>query len=574
MPAKRKTSSNIISLNDSLLAKETEIELLQQTFTEIGSELNLDKVFQIVADRARELIDAETLLIPLLDSNNTTYTNADEQKLWKSEVGQTILVPLQGKRQFLGGIVGHNKINGDSFDKNDLHLLQLFASIVSIAIENAMSVKSMEESQELSLYDAITALPNRSLFYDRLNRDISIAEKNDEEISILLIGIDSFKDINEALGHDRGDDLLSKIARRFEGVIKENETLARLGGDEFIIVLPGCSQDESLRRAEGFIDSLKGPFNVHQNKVVVNASIGISNYPEHGNNISNLLSHADFAMYEAKSNKQDISVYNPGSDYMAQGRLALLADVRHALKEKQFELHYQPKINTESGQVVAAEALGRWYSVKRGNVPPNIFIGVLEQNGLIDEYTYWAIETALKQAREWLSGCSVMRIAVNLSPQTLMHPDFIVNIDKIIKDKKDGELLTFEITENLFLAEFDRLTEVLEHVCNLGVELSIDDYGTGYSSLSRIRRLPVSELKIDQSFIKDMVENKDDEVVVRSTIELAHNLGLSVVAEGVEQQSALDLLRQLGCDTIQGYLISKPLPRKKFDDFMSRSDTE
>ncbi|NOR43485.1 MAG: diguanylate cyclase, partial [Gammaproteobacteria bacterium] len=510
MPAKRKTSSNIISLNDSLLAKETEIELLQQTFTEIGSELNLDKVFQIVADRARELIDAETLLIPLLDSNNTTYTyrggagenvkeivgeslpleygicgwvwkhkrpwwqgmlnelNADEQKLWKSEVGQTILVPLQGKRQFLGGIVGHNKINGDSFDKNDLHLLQLFASIVSIAIENAMSVKSMEESQELnedyrlkletlnkqlvdnskeleylSLYDAITALPNRSLFYDRLNRDISIAEKNDEEISILLIGIDSFKDINEALGHDRGDDLLSKIARRFEGVIKENETLARLGGDEFIIVLPGCSQDESLKRAEEFIDSLKGPFNVHQNKVVVNASIGISNYPEHGNNISNLLSHADFAMYEAKSNKQDISVYNPGSDYMAQGRLALLADVRHALKEKQFELHYQPKINTESGQVVAAEALGRWYSVKRGNVPPNIFIGVLEQNGLIDEYTYWAIETALKQAREWLSGCSVMRIAVNLSPQTLMHPDFIVNIDKIIKDKKDGELLTF-----------------------------------------------------------------------------------------------------------------------------------
>ena len=280
-------------------------------------------------------------------------------------------------------------------------------------------------------------------------------------------------------------------------------------------------------------------------------------------------------MYEAKSSKQDISIYNPGSDYMAQGRLALLADVRHALKEKQFELHYQPKINTETGKVVSAEALGRWHSVKRGNVEPTVFIGVLEQNGLIDEYTYWAIETALKQAREWLSGCSVMRIAVNLSPQTLMHPDFIVNIDKIIKDKKDGELLTFEITENLFLAEFDRLTEVLEYVCYLGVELSIDDYGTGYSSLSRIRRLPVSELKIDQSFIKDMVDNKDDEVVVRSTIELAHNLGLSVVAEGVEEQPALDLLRQLGCDTIQGYLISKPLPRNKFDDFMKgNSDTE
>lgn len=642
MAAKREIPSNIIDLNHSLQARETEIELLQQTFTEIGSELDLEKVFQIVAERARELINAETLLIPLLDNNNTTYTyrggsgpnideivgeslpleyglcgwvwkhkkpwwqgmlnelNEDEKKLWANEVGQTILVPLQGKRQFLGGIVGLNKIDGNSFDKNDLNLLQLFASIVSIAIENAMSVKSMEETRELnedyrlklenlnkqlidsskeleylSLYDAITALPNRSLFYDRLNRDISIAKSNDSEIAILLIDIDSFKDINEALGHDRGDDLLSKIARRFEGVVKENETLARLGGDEFIIVLPGCCQKKSVKRAEAFINSLNESFNVHQNKVVVNASIGISLYPEHGKTISNLLSHADFAMYEAKNNKQDISIYNPGSDYMAQGRLALLADVRKALKEKQFELHYQPKINAESGQVVAAEALGRWHSLKRGNVPPNIFIGVLEQNGLIDEYTYWAIETALHQAREWLSGCSVMRIAVNLSPQTLMHPEFINNVDKIIKDKRDGKLLTFEITENLFLADFDRLTEVLEYVCGLGVELSIDDYGTGYSSLSRIRRLPVSELKIDQSFIKDMVDNKDDEVVVRSTIELAHNLGLSVVAEGVEDQPALDLLRQLGCDTIQGYLISKPLSRNKFDDFIkSDSGTE
>ena len=187
---------------------------------------------------------------------------------------------------------------------------------------------------------------------------------------------------------------------------------------------------------------------------------------------------------------------------------------------------------------------------------------------MIDEYTYWAIETALAQAKEWQQRYGKMRIAVNLSPQTLMHPGFKEKFDQIVKTENDGELLTFEITENLFLSEFDRLAEVLEHICALGVELSIDDYGTGYSSLSRLRRLPVSELKIDQTFIKEMVDNKDDQVLVHSTIELAHNLGLNVVAEGVENEAALELLTKLGCDTIQGFLISQPLPVAEFDVFI------
>ncbi len=632
---KKENSSNILDLSRSLQQKETEIDFLQQTFTEIGSELDLDIVFQIVSERARELIDAETILIPLLDDNCKTYTyrggagknveeivgeslpieygvcgwvwkhkkpwwkgmldelSDDEKNLWEKEAGNMILVPLQGKRHFLGGIAGLNKTDGSIFDKKDLNLLQLFASIVSVAIENAMAVKSMEASHELnedyrfklevlnkqliesskeleylSLYDSITALPNRSLFHDRLSRDISEAESNESAIGILLIDIDSFKDINDALGHDRGDSLLNKIARRFEEEININETLARLGGDEFIIVLPDHDQAKVIKRAEQFIYSLKNAFNIDQNSIVVNASVGIAVYPEHGKTISSLLSHADFAMYEAKSSNVNVSVYNPENDHLAQGHLAMVADVRKALDEKQFELHYQPKISAETGQIIAAEALGRWHCGTRGNVPPNIFIRMLEQNGLIDEYTYWAIETALVQAKEWQSGFSAMRVAVNLSPHTIMHPDFKKNIDQILKSEKDGELLTFEITENLFLSEFDRLAEVLDHICSLGVELSIDDYGTGYSSLSRLRRLPVSELKIDQSFIKEMVDNKDDEAVVHSTIELAHNLGLSVVAEGVEDESALNLLKKLGCDTIQGFIISKPLPHEKFNVFM------
>jgi len=631
----KRKPSNIIDLSHSLQQKETEIELLQKTFTEIGSELDIEKVFRIVSERALELIDAETLLIPLLDDNCETYTyrggagkNAeeivgellpldfgvcgwvwkhkkpwwqgmmnelsdDEKNRWEQEAGNMILVPLQGKRHFLGGIAGLNKKDGGSFGKKDLNLLQLFASIVSVAIENAMAVKSMEDShalnedyrkklenlnkqliesskelEYLSLYDSVTALPNRSLFYDRLSRDIVEADGDNSSIGILLIDIDGFKDINETLGHDLGDSLLNKIARRFDGEIKINETLARLGGDEFIVVLPEHNQKQVMKRAEKFIDCLKHAFSIEQNTIVVNASIGVSLYPEHSDNIGGLLSHADFAMYEAKNSSVKISLYDPDNDHMAQGHLAMLAGVRKALDEKQFELHYQPKISAQTGRVVSAEALGRWYSKGRGNVPPNIFIGVMEQNGLIDEYTYWAIETALAQAKKWKSDYGVIRVAVNLSPQTLMHPDFKKKIDCIIKSESEGELLTFEITENLFLSEFDRLAEVLDYICSLGVELSIDDYGTGYSSLSRLRRLPVSELKIDQTFIKEMVANKDDQVVVHSTIELAHNLGLSVVAEGVENEEALELLTKLGCDTIQGFLISPPLPVQMFNAFI------
>lgn len=631
----KEASSNIIDLSLSLQEKETEIELLQKTFTEIGSELDLDKIFQVVSARARALIQAETVLIPLLDANHETYTyrggsgvNAEEiigeslplefgicgwvwkhkkawwqgvleeldeneRTKWEREVGNIIHVPLQGKKQFLGGIACFNKKGGGVFDNKDLNLLQIFASIVSIAIENAMAVKSIEESHKLnenyrltlevlnkqlvesskeleylSLYDSITALPNRSLFHDRLSRDITDADRNDSEIAILLIDIDSFKDINDTLGHDFGDNMLNKIARRFNNKIKNNETLARLGGDEFVVVLPGHNKAQAVERAELLLDSLKDAFNIEDNNIIIDACVGVAVYPDNGRTIGNLLSHADFAMYEAKSSNVSICVYNPDNDHLAQGHLALVADVRRALDEKEFELHYQPKINTETGQLIAAEALGRWNCEGRGNVPPNIFIQVLEQNGLIDEYTYWAIETALEQAKKWRCESSALRIAVNLSPQTLMHPGFKEEIDRIIKNKKDGALLTFEITENLFLSEFDRLAEVLEYICSLGVELSIDDYGTGYSSLSRLRRLPVSEIKIDQSFIKDMVDNKDDEVVVHSTIELAHNLGLIVVAEGVETQKALDLLSNLGCDVVQGFLISKPLSMDEFNEFV------
>ncbi|HEB81970.1 MAG TPA: bifunctional diguanylate cyclase/phosphodiesterase [Gammaproteobacteria bacterium] len=632
---KKESSDKVVDLNRILKEKESEIELLQQTFTEICSELDLDNVFRIASERARELINAETLLIPLLDNNCETYTyrggagkhadevvgeslplefgvcgwvwknkkpwwqgmldqlSDDEKNAWEKESSTLILVPLQGKRHFLGGIAGMNKIGGGAFNKKDLNLLQLFASIVSIAIENAMAVSSMEASHRLnddyrqrleilnrqltesskeleylSLYDSVTALPNRSLFHDRLTRDINEAQYDNSTIGILLIDIDNFKDINDTLGHDKGDILLNRIARRFEQSINPHETLARLGGDEFIVVLPGHNEAQTVTRAEAFVKSLQQDFNIEGNRIVVNASAGVAVYPEHGNEFSALLKHADVAMYDAKNSNAQVAVYDPASDRLEQGHLSLVSDIRKALEERRFELYYQPKISLDTGMVVAAEALGRWFDSSRGEVSPQIFIDVLENNGLINDYTYWAIDTALAQAKAWQKTFGYIRVAVNVSPQTLMHPDFRHNLDQVVINHDEGRLLTFEITENLFLSEFDRLADLLEHIRSLGIELSIDDYGTGYSSLSLLRRLKVSELKIDQSFVREIVDSRDNEILVHSTIKLAHNLGLGVVAEGVESQEVMDLLVDLGCDTIQGFLISRPLPAGQFADFV------
>ncbi|MCW8922266.1 MAG: EAL domain-containing protein, partial [Gammaproteobacteria bacterium] len=480
------------------------------------------------------------------------------------------------------------------FSRRDLNLLQMFSSIVSIAIENAMSVDNMEKARKdnddyrmrlevlnkqllestreleyLSLYDTVTGLPNRSLFHDRLSRNISQAILSDEFIGLLLIDLNRFKEINEAMGHDRGDVLLKKIARRFERNLKPDETLARLGGDEFVVVMPDCDEEQSMQRGREFLALLNEEFNLINMKIAVTASVGVSIFPTQGEDATSLLSHADSAMYKAKTNAIDLCLYDPEHDHMTRGRLAMEVEIRRALEEKQFELYYQPKFSIKDNKLVAAEALGRWVTKERGVVMPDTFIKVLEQNGLLDAYTYWAIETALQQAKIWNKE-RPLRVAVNLSPHTLIDPNFIKKMDKIIGNKKNGEYLTFEITENLFLSEYKLLGEVLDHMCKLGVHLSIDDYGTGYSSLSRLIKLPVNELKIDKSFVKNVNINKDDEVVVRSTIELAHNLNLTVVAEGIEEQAVLDVLKKYNCDEAQGFLISKPLTVTEFSEFLKQ----
>ncbi len=638
MPDKKNNNSNVSDLQESLLHREAEINLLQQTFTEIGSELDLDRVFQIVAERARELVRAETLLIPILDENCETYTyragagantseivgaslpldfgvcgwvwkhkkvwwrgvldelSEEERNRWEQAAGTLILVPLQGKKHFLGGISAINKIGNHEFTRRDLNLLTMFAGIVSIAIENAMAVKQMEETSKLNedyrrrlkiinkqlvesnrelefhaLYEPLTSLPNRSLFSDRLSRGISLAESSNSELALLLIDLDRFKDINDALGHDKGDELLKEIALLLQQYVYPNDTFARLGGDEFAMILPDGNKKAVTDRANALLRALEKPFNIHGSTITVGASIGITVFPEHGENVTDMLSRADSAMYSAKKSKQGIMLYEPADDHSPLGHLTMVTDLRKALSNGEFELYYQPQIDLKTNEIIAVEALGRWVHSRYGLVNPDVYINELEQIGLIEKYTAWAIETSLKNAIEWRDSGHTLKVSVNISVTDLLNPEFMASLESLIGSREYGELLVFEITENLFLSEYDRLFEVLEYICYLGITLSIDDFGTGYSSLSRLKRLPVSELKIDRSFIKDMEQSQNDEVIVHSTIELAHNLGLSVVAEGVESNETLQRLALLGCDTAQGFIISEPLSFEQLNALLDGS---
>ena len=622
----KNNKNNVSDLRESLQHREAEIDLLQRTFTEIGSELDLDNLFQLVAERARELVKAETLLIPVIDVNCESYTyqagagvNSDEivgeslplelgvcgwvwrhkkawwrgvldeldeeeRNRWEKEAGSLILVPLQGKSHFLGGISAINKVDHHEFTRRDLNLLSMFAGIVSVAIENAMVVQQMEQTSRMNedyrrrlkimnkqllesnrelefhaLYDPLTSLPNRSLFRDRLSRGIARAKSAQANLGLLLIDLDRFKDINDALGHDKGDYLLKEIALLLQQYIHPDDTFARLGGDEFAVILPDCDRKTIFERANVFLKALEKPFIVNDSTITVGASIGITVYPEHGDNVTDMLCRADSAMYSAKKLKQGIMFYEPASDHSPLGYLTMVTDLRNAMENNEFELYYQPQIDIKTNQIIAVEALGRWVHPRYGIVKPDVFISELEQIGLIEKYTSWGIETALRDATVWRSNGYHLRVSVNISVTDLLNPDFMHRLDSLVGSREDGELLTFEITENLFLSEYDRLFEVLEYIRYLGITLSIDDFGTGYSSLSRLKKLPVNELKIDQSFVKDMDQSPNDEVIVHSTIELAHNLGLSVVAEGVQSAATLQRLASLGCDTAQGFVISEPL---------------
>ena len=413
----------------------------------------------------------------------------------------------------------------------------------------------------LAYTDQLTELPNRARFYEQVQEAMAAAQREQRPMALLLMDLDRFKDVNDTLGHDRGDILLQQVGMRLRGALFAPDIVARLGGDEFGILLPHLAATSDVRDViRKLQDSLAPPLMIDGIPIVLEASIGVATVPEHADNADMLLQLADIAMYRAKQMASGYAIYEPKYNLHSLERLGLMAELRDAIEQNQLLLHFQPKLEIKTSRIVGVEALVRWQHPRLGLLFPDKFIMAAEQTGLIGPLTNWVLIEALTHCRGERRDGIQLRVSVNLSARSLHAPQLPQMIEEVLKatGAKPGQLM-LEVTESAIVLDPKHAEENLVALSRIGVGLSIDDFGTGYTSLASIKRLPINEIKIDKSFVTNMLTDKKDAMIVRSVIELGHNLGLTVVAEGVETQEVLDALAALGCDEIQGYFICKPL---------------
>ncbi|GAA3213117.1 putative bifunctional diguanylate cyclase/phosphodiesterase [Dactylosporangium siamense] len=441
-----------------------------------------------------------------------------------------------------------------------LALLVAFA-VIAGGYQRRLLRQAAEHEYHAS-HDALTGLPNRTLFTERTAEALLAAEPDGRGLAVLLLDLDRFKEVNDTLGHQYGDELLRQVAARTTAALRGGDMVARLAGDEFAVLLPGASAADAAGLAARLQGELHRSFALDDVAVDVEVSIGIAVAPEHAADTDALLRCADIAMYTAKDSKTGATLYRPTMHTEDGNRLLLLGDLRRALDvTDQLTLHYQPKIRLDDGRPSGAEALVRWAHPTRGPIPPAEFIPVAETTGLITRLTLYVLRLAVTQARTWLDDGLVVPIAVNLSPRCLLDPELVGHVTRLLEEHDlPADLLRLEVTETAVMANPALATETLVALHRLGVRLSIDDYGTGYSSMAYLKSLPVDELKVDRTFVMHMDADPEDAVLVRGAIELGHNLGMSVVAEGVEGAAHVAALQELGCDVAQGYHYARPMP--------------
>ena len=413
--------------------------------------------------------------------------------------------------------------------------------------------------QYQALHDSLTGLPNRAFFRESLEQVLLASQRDLKPSSVLMMDLDDFKQVNDQFGHHVGDRVLEQVAARLRGVLRKADMVARVGGDEFAVVPWGAvDSSRATMVAEKILRSLETPIVIDGQSIEARASIGIASYPQHGDDADSILRAADIAMYVAKHAKSGYSIYtNPRDE--TSGNLPLIGKPGHAIDQFELLLHYQPIVELAGGNTTRVEALLRWGHPKHGLLPPDDFIPAAEESALIRPLTAWVLNEALGQIHTWSRAGIDLGIAVNLSARSLLEgelPDLVAGL--LTTWQVSPEKLTLEITErSLLVAEAD---ETMKRLHAIGVRLSVDDFGTGYSSLATLKRLPVHEIKIDGSFVSDMVANRDDATIVKSTIDLGHNLGLTVVAEGVENAETAALLGRFGCDQMQGFQVCRPVP--------------
>jgi diguanylate cyclase (GGDEF)-like protein/PAS domain S-box-containing protein len=426
--------------------------------------------------------------------------------------------------------------------------------------------------------DTLTGLANRNLLRDRLKQAIAYAGRYGHSIWIVFADLDRFKFINDTLGHKAGDALLNKVAERLLQVVREADTVARLGGDDFVLILPERSDERlTIGAVQRIVEAVSQPLVIEGHEFFPTCSTGVAAFPADGQDADTLIKHAEIAMYRAKEDgRNNIQFYTPAMNAEALERLKIESSLRSAIEREEFTLHYQPQIDLQTGRMVGVESLIRWQHPELGMVPPARFIGLAEETGLIVPIGSWAIRRACAQIQAWQRGAvGAMRVAVNLSARQFYQHDLVKTVAAALEESELApEQLEIELTESLVMTDVDRAIAILRGLKTLGVHIAIDDFGTGYSSLSYLKRFPIDVLKIDQSFVQDLTEDADDAAIVLSIISLAHSLRLKVVAEGVETAEQLAYLREHGCDQVQGFYFSEPLPADELQAFLKREDTQ
>lgn len=509
-----------------------------------------DREFELLA--AGNLAEAATVatsrtdpafaaLIPVLDDADGHYQNLAEQAANRAHVGTIAILAFAASA--IVGLVGQAQ---------------------------RIRAAALRRATHQATHDALTGLPNRTLLHEHAAAAIDHAQQHATGTGLLLIDLDRFKEVNDTLGHHYGDQLLIQAAQRMQQALRSGETVARLGGDEFAVLLPDLAADSDVTAAAARLhDALSAPFAVGGLSLTVAGSIGAALYPQHGSTADELLQRADIAMYTAKTKRLGYTAFDDSQDSSDPRKLTLAGDLRHGIDHNQLVLHYQPKVDTRTGRVLGAEALVRWQHPEHGLIPPAEFIPLAEHTGLITPLTRFVLDTALRQCRDWLHDGHELSVAVNVSTHRLLDLDFPTEVaDRLRHWRLPAHLLTVEITESAIMTDPDRALHVVQQLHALGVHLSIDDFGTGYSSMAYLKNLPVHELKIDRTFVGSMTTNDRDAIIVRSTTELGRNLGLRVIAEGVEDIATWHQLDDAGCDALQGYYISRPIPADDFSTWL------
>jgi len=448
---------------------------------------------------------------------------------------------------------------------------QMFTRTHSLQEATTELTRRQAENEHQALHDSLTGLPNRMLFQQRLADAIDAARERHGRIAVILMDLDHFKEVNDTLGHHFGDELLKQIGPRLATVLRDEDMMARLGGDEFGILLPDLPEDQvAFSIAERLLEEMQTPVSVEGLALDVSGSLGIATFPTQSKNAESLLRRADVAMYAAKDAGGGYELYAPAMDQHSPSRLTLVSQVRPAMEQGEFEMYYQPKVRLTDGRVAGAEALIRWNHPERGVVAPDDFIPLVEKTVLLGPLTSYVMENVMRQWRAWADDGMAIPIAINLSPRSLLDRQLPENVGRLLERYSMApSFLRMELTENFLMSDSARSNAVLSQLSQVGISLSIDDFGTGYSSLSHLKQLPIDEIKIDRSFVMDMHEDGNDYMIVRATVDLGKNLGLRIVAEGVEDRETFDRLADFGCDEAQGFYIARPMNLAEFGRWLS-----